>query len=86
MVFGRGASPQPLPVDIHPEPRTVTGLTAEALGLGCKVLGLISGNSTLMDVEVHSLLEGLDIRDQGRVCCSGSTLLKAVTLNLGIEV
>ena len=66
------ALPHPFPIDIHPEPHTVTGLTAEALGLRGKILGLIGWNAALMDVGGHSLLEGLDIRDHGRVCCSGS--------------
>ena len=65
MVFGRGAAPQPLPVDIHPEPRTVTGLISEALGLRCKVLGLVGWKATPMDVDGHSFLEGLNIGDQG---------------------
>jgi hypothetical protein len=65
LVFGRGAAPQPLPVDIHPEPRTVTGLISEALGLGCKVLGLIGWKTTLVDVDGHSFFKGLDVRDQG---------------------
>jgi hypothetical protein len=33
-------------------------LIAEALGLCCKILGLISGNAALMDVDGQSLLEG----------------------------
>ena len=47
-------------------------LTAEALGLGCKVLGLIGWNAALKDVDGHSLLKGLNIRDKSRFCCSGS--------------
>ena len=47
-------------------------LTAEALGLGCKVLGLIGWNAALMDVDGHSFFKGLDVRDEGRVCYSGS--------------
>ena len=48
------------------------GLTAETLGLGCKVLGLLGWNAALMDVDGHSFLEGFDVRDEGRVCYSGS--------------
>ena len=48
------------------------GLITEALGLGCKVLGLIGWNAALMDVDGHSLLESFDIRDEGRVCYNGS--------------
>ena len=59
------ALPHPFPVDIHPEPHTVTGLTAEALGLRGKVLGLIGWNAALMDVDGHSFFKGLNIRDQG---------------------
>ena len=66
------ALPHPFPVDIHLEPHTVTGLTAEALGLRGKVLGLIGWNAALMDVDGHSLLESFDIRDEGRICCGGS--------------
>ena len=66
------ALPHPFPVDIHPEPHTVTGLTAEALGLRGKVLGLIGWNAALMDVDGHSFFEGLDVRDEGRVCYRGS--------------
>jgi hypothetical protein len=40
-------------------------LTAEALGLGCKVLGLIGWDAALMEVDGHSFFEGLDISDQG---------------------
>ena len=64
--------PQPFPVDIDPEPRPVVGLTAEALGLRGKVLGLIGWNAALMDVDGHSFFKGLDVRDQGRVCYRGS--------------
>ena len=67
-----GALTQPFPVGIDPEPRPVVGLTAEALGLGCKVLGLIGWNAALMDVDGHSFFKGLDVRDEGRVCYSGS--------------
>ena len=66
------ALPQPFPVDIHPEPRPVVGLTAETLGLGCKVLGLVGWNATLMDVNGHSFFKGLDVRDEDWVCYSGS--------------
>ena len=47
-------------------------LVTQALGLCSKVLGLISGNSTLVDVDGHSFFKGLDARDEGRVCYSGS--------------
>ena len=57
-----GALTQPFPVGIDPEPRPVVRLIAEALGLGCEVLGLIGWNATLMDVDGRSLLEGLDVR------------------------
>ena len=71
LVFDRGL-PQPLPVGVDPEPSPVMGLTAEALGLGCKVLGLIGWNAALMDVDGHSFFKGLDVRDEGWVCYSGS--------------
>ena len=48
-------------------------LTAEALGLGCKVLGLIGWDAALMDVDGHSFFEGLNVRDEGWVCYSGWT-------------
>jgi len=64
--------PQPLPVDIDPEPRPVVGLTAEALSLRGKVLGLIGWKTTLVDVDGHSFFKGLDVRDQGPVCDGGS--------------
>ena len=67
-----GGLPQPLPVSIDPEPRPLVGLTAEALGLRGKVLGLAGWNATLMDVDGHSFLEGLDVRDEDWVCYSGS--------------
>ena len=67
-----GALPQPFPVDINPEPRPVVGLTAEALSLRCQVLCLIGWNAALMNVDSHSFFEGLDVRDQGRVCYRGS--------------
>ena len=70
--FLTGALPQPFRVDIHPEPRPVVGLTAEALGLGCKVLGLIGWNAALMDVDGHSFLKCFDVRDEGWVCYIGS--------------
>ena len=47
------------------------GLTAEALGLGCKVLGLIGWDAALMDVDGHSFLVGLNVRDNGWICYSG---------------
>ena len=46
-------------------------LIAEALGLRCKVLSLISGNATLIDVDGHPLLESLDVRDEGKVGNAG---------------
>ena len=64
--------PQPFPVDIDPEPRPVVGLTPEAPGLRCKVLGLVGWNATLMDVNGHSFFKGLDVRDEDWVCYSGS--------------
>ena len=48
------------------------GLTAKALGLGCNVLGLIGWDAALMDVDGHSFFKGLDVRDEGWVCCGGS--------------
>ena len=48
------------------------GLIAEAPGLGCKVLGLIGWDATLMDVNGHSFFKGLDVRDEDWVCYSGS--------------
>ena len=65
------ALPQALPLDIDPEPSPVMGLIAEALGLGCKVLGLVGWNAALMDVDGDPFLEGLDVRDEGWVCCGG---------------
>ena len=47
-------------------------LTAKALGLRGKVLGLIGWNAALMDVDGHPFLKGLDVRDEGRVCYRGS--------------
>jgi hypothetical protein len=41
------------------------GMISEALGLGCKVLGLIGWKTTLVDVDGHSFFKGLDVRDQG---------------------
>jgi len=67
-----GALPQPLPLDIDPEPRPVVRLSAEALRLCGKVLGLLGWNATLMDLDGHSFLKCLDIRDEGRVCYRGS--------------
>ena len=55
--------PQPLSFHIVPEPGSVVGLTAEAKGLRCEVLGLLGRNATLMDVDGHPFLEGLDVRD-----------------------
>ena len=48
------------------------GTNASALGLGCKVLGLIGWNAALKDVDGHSLLECFDVRDKSRFCSSGS--------------
>ena len=70
--FLTGALPQPIPVGVDPELRPVVSLTAEALGLGCKVLGLIGWDATLMDVNGHSFFKGLDVRDEDWVCYSGS--------------
>ena len=67
-----GALPQSFPADIHTEPRPVVGLTAEALGLRVKVFGLVGWNAALMDVDGYSFFKGLDVRDEGRVCYSGS--------------
>ena len=47
-------------------------LIAKALGLCCKVLGLVGWNATLMDVNGHSFFKGLDVRDEDWVCYSGS--------------
>ena len=49
------------------------GLTAEALGLRVKVLGLVGWNAALMDVDGHSFFKGLDVRDEDWVCYSGSS-------------
>ena len=68
-----GALPQPLPRDINPEPCPVVNLTAEALGLGCKVLGLIGWDAALMDVDGHSFFKGLDVRYESRFCYRGWT-------------
>ena len=65
------ALPHPFPVDIHPEPHTVTGLTAEALGLRGKILGLIGWNAALVDVDGHPFFESFDIRDKAMVCYRG---------------
>ena len=43
------------------------------LGLRCQVLGLISWNAALVDVDGYALLESLDVRDQGWVCSAGLT-------------
>ncbi len=67
-----GALTQSLPVPIGPEPCPVVGLTAEALCLCGKVLGLIRGNAALMDLDGYSFFKDLDVRDEGWVCCSGS--------------
>ena len=67
-----GALPQPLPVSVDPEPRPVVRLTAETLILRGKVFGLIGWDAALMDVDGHSFFKGLDVRDEGRVCYSGS--------------
>ena len=47
-------------------------LTAEALGLRCQILGFLGWYATLIYVDGHSLLEGLDVRDKGWVRCRGS--------------
>ena len=39
------------------------GLTAEALSLRGKILGLIGWDAALMDVDGHSFFKGLDVRD-----------------------
>ena len=44
------------------------GMIAEALGLRCKVLGLVGWNTTLMDVDGHPFIESFDVRDKGWVC------------------
>ena len=62
-VLPRATLPQPFPLHIDPEPSPVVRLIAEALGLRCKVLGLSSCNTTLVDVDGHSFLESFDIRD-----------------------
>ena len=49
------------------------GLIAEALGLRGKGLGLIGWDAALMDVDGHSFFKGLDVRDEDRVCYSGSS-------------
>ena len=41
--------PHPFSLDIHPQPRPVVGLIAEALGLRCEVLCLVCWNATLME-------------------------------------
>jgi len=43
-------------------------LIAEALGLCCKVIGLVGWNATLVDVDGHRFLERFDVRDQGWIC------------------
>jgi hypothetical protein len=43
-------------------------LMAEALGLRCRVLGLVGWKTTLVDVDGHSFFECFDVRDEGRVC------------------
>ena len=65
------ALPQPFPVDVNPEPSPVVDLIAEALGLCCKVLGLVGWNATLVDVDGHPFLESFDVRDKGWVCDRG---------------
>ena len=60
-----GALPQTLPADIDPQPSPVVGLIAEALGLRFQVLDLVGWKTTLVDVDGHSFLEGLNIRYQG---------------------
>ena len=48
------------------------GLIAEALRLCCKVLGLVGWNATLVDVDRYPFFEGLDVRDEARVCLMGA--------------
>ena len=69
--FSVGALAQPLPVDIHPKPRPVMSLTAEALGLRCKVLGLLGWNTALMHHDGHTLLKDFAVGGKARVnfCC-----------------
>ena len=62
------ALPQPLPLNIDPQPSPVVGLIAEALGLCCEVLGLVGWNTTLVDVDGHPFPERFVVRDQDRVC------------------
>ncbi len=59
-----GGLPQPFPVDIDPEPRPVMSLTAETLGLRCKVLSLVGWNAARVHHNGHSLLKGFDVRDK----------------------
>ena len=64
LVLDRITLPQPFPLDIDPQPSPVVGLIAEALGLRCKVLGLVRWNITLVDMDGHPFLEGFDVRDE----------------------
>ena len=70
-VLSRATLPQPFPLDINPQPSPVVSLIAEALGLSCKVLGLVGWNATLVDVDGHPFLEGFDVRDQDRISYCG---------------
>ena len=67
-----GALAQPLSLDVCFEPSPVVGLITEALGFRGKVLGLLGWNATVVDVDGHSFFKGLDVRDEGWVCYSGS--------------
>ena len=49
-VLPRATLPQPFPFNIDPQPPPVVRLIAEALSLSCQVLGLVSWNTTLVDV------------------------------------
>jgi hypothetical protein len=40
-------------------------LISEALGLCCQVLGLVSWNATVVDMDGHPFLESFDVRDKG---------------------
>jgi hypothetical protein len=67
-----GALPQPFSLDISFEPRPVVRLTAEALSLGCMVLGLVGWNAALKNVDGHSLLKCFDVMDESKICGGGS--------------
>ena len=65
LCFGSWSSyPNRFRVHVHPEPRPVVRLIAEALGLGCQVRGLVGWNTALVDMDGHPFLEGLDVRDE----------------------